>query len=63
MKNKKLLLPKKGKKIGGVAQALANYFDIDVILVRVVWVLLLLPGGLPGILPYFLLWLLIPEEE
>lgn len=63
MKNRKLVLPKKGKKIGGVAQALANYFAIDVILVRVVWILLLLPGGLPGILPYFLLWLLIPDEE
>lgn len=63
MKNKKLLLPKKGKKVGGVAQALANYFEVDVTLVRVVFVLLLMPGGLPGILPYFLLWLVIPEEE
>jgi len=63
MKNKKLLLPKKGKKIGGVAQALANYFEVDVTLVRVFWVLLLMPGGLPGILPYILLWLVIPEEN
>lgn len=63
MKQKKLLLPKKGKKIGGVSQALANYFEIDVTLVRVVWVLLLMPGGLPGILPYLLLWLVVPEEE
>lgn len=63
MKNKKLVLPKKGKKIGGVAQALANYFEIDVTLVRVIWVLLLMPGGLPGILPYFLLWIVIPEEK
>ncbi|GIK84031.1 MAG: hypothetical protein BroJett025_06530 [Patescibacteria group bacterium] len=63
LKNKRLLLPKKGKKIGGVAQALANYFDIDVTLVRVLWVLLLMPGGLPGIIPYVLLWLVIPEEN
>lgn len=62
LKNKKLVLPKEGKKIGGVAQGLANYFEVDVTLVRVVWVLLLMPGGLPGILPYFLLWLVIPEE-
>jgi len=62
LKNKKLILPKTGKKIGGVAQALANYFEIDVVLVRVVWVLLLLPGGLPGIIPYLLLWLVIPDE-
>ena len=43
LKNKKLVLPKEGKKIGGVAMALANYFEIDVTLVRVFWVLLLLP--------------------
>ncbi|MBP7842545.1 PspC domain-containing protein [Candidatus Woesebacteria bacterium] len=63
LKNKRLVLPKKGKKIGGVAQALANYFEIDVTLVRVFWVLLLMPGGLPGIIPYLLLWLVIPEES
>ncbi len=63
LKNKRLLLPKEGKKIGGVAQGLANYFDIDVTLVRVFWVLLLMPGGLPGIVPYVLLWLVIPEES
>lgn len=63
LKNKRLLLPKKDKKIGGVSQALANYFDIDVTLVRVGWVLLLLPGGFPGIIPYVLLWLVIPQED
>lgn len=63
LKNKKLVLPKKGKKIGGVAQALANYFEIDVTLVRVVWILLLMPGGFPGFIPYILLWLVIPEEK
>lgn len=63
LKNKKLELPKKGKKIGGVALALANYFDVDVTLVRVFWVLLLLPGGFPGIIPYLLLWLVVPKEN
>lgn len=63
MKNKKIILPKKGKKVGGVAQALANYFDIDVTLVRAFWILLLLPGGLPGLIPYVILWLVIPSEE
>lgn len=62
LKNKKLLIPKKGKKIGGVCMALANYFEVDVVLVRVVFALLLMPGGLPGILPYILMWIIIPEE-
>lgn len=60
--NKKLVLPKTGKKIAGVSIALANYFEIDVIVVRIVWALLILPGGLPGLLPYFIMWLMIPEE-
>jgi phage shock protein C len=60
---RKLVLPKQGKKIAGVAAAFANYFGIDVTLVRVLWVLLLLPGGLPGIVPYLICWLVIPEEK
>ena len=60
---KKLALPKKDKKIAGVCTAIANYFDIDVTLVRIGAVLLLLPGGLPGIVPYLICWVVIPEED
>lgn len=63
MSNRKLVIPKKNKVFLGVAIAFANYFKVDVTLIRIVWVLLLLPGGLPGIIPYFLCWLLIPEKE
>lgn len=60
---KQLRRPKKGQVIGGVALAFANYFDIDVVLVRLVFVFLLLPGGLPGFVPYIICWLVIPEAE
>lgn len=60
---KKLIRPKKGRKIGGVALALANYFNIDVTLIRLIWVLLLIPGGLPGFIPYILCWFIIPSER
>ena len=49
--------------IGGVAAGLANYFGVDVTLVRVIWVFLLLPGGLPGFLPYIVLWIIMPAER
>jgi phage shock protein PspC (stress-responsive transcriptional regulator) len=55
--------PKKGRMIGGVAAALANYFNINVVFIRLIWVLLLLPGGFPGIVPYVIMWLLIPSEK
>ena len=60
---RRLVLPKEGRKLAGVAMGLANYFDIDVRLVRIVWVLLLLPGGLPGIIPYLICWAIIPSEK
>lgn len=55
--------PKKGRMIAGVALGLANYFHVNVIFIRFIWLLLLLPGGLPGIIPYIFLWILIPEEK
>jgi phage shock protein C len=60
---KKLVRPKKGRIIGGVAIGIANYFKIDVVLVRILWVLLLLPGGLPGFIPYVICWIIMPSEE
>ena len=60
---KRLVRPREGRRIAGVALGLANYFSVDVTLVRLIWVLLLLPGGLPGALPYLICWVVIPEEE
>ena len=59
---KNLVRPRKGRVIAGVCLAVANYFKIDVTLVRVIWALLVIPGGLPGLLPYLLCWIIIPSE-
>ena len=63
MAHRKLVIPKRNKVFLGVAAAFANYFKVDVTLVRIIWVLLLLPGGLPGLIPYLLCWILIPSRE
>ena len=63
MTTKKLIRPKKGRVIGGVALGLANYLNIDVTVIRIIWVFLLIPGGLPGLLPYIILWILVPSED
>lgn len=60
---KRLVRPKHGRVIAGVCAAFANYLNVDVVFVRVVAVLLLLPGGLPGLLPYVIGWVIIPEEQ
>jgi len=60
---KKLIRPKQGRVIAGVTLSFAKYFNIDVTIVRLGWVILLLPGGLPGIVPYIICWLVIPSEK
>ncbi len=48
--------------IGGVCSGLAEFFAIDPLLVRVVFlVLAVMPTG-SGVLLYLLLWLLLPEQ-
>jgi phage shock protein C len=60
---KKLVRPLEGRKIAGVAVAFANYFNVDVTLIRVILALTLVPGGIPGLFIYLLCWLIIPSEE
>lgn len=59
---KRLYRSTEDRMIGGVCGGIAEYFDIDPILVRIIAVILLLPGGLPGFLPYIILWLVVPEK-
>ena len=60
---KRLVRSKKGRKIAGVCVGIANYLNIDPVAIRVIWIFLLIPGGLPGIIPYILCWIIIPEES
>ena len=49
------------RRIGGVAAGIAEYFDIDPTIVRLVWFLsIFVIGG--GILAYIIAWIVIPEE-
>jgi phage shock protein C len=61
MARQKLMRPQEGRKVAGVALGLAEYFDIDVTLVRLVWVLVALFGGC-GLLAYVVAWIVMPSE-
>ena len=50
------------KMIGGVCSGFARHFDLDISLVRVVWLLVGLFGG-GGIIAYVVCWIVIPMEE
>lgn len=58
---KKIVRPREGRKIAGVCQAFANFFGLDVSLIRIVWLLLVLFAG-TGLLAYLISWIVIPEE-
>lgn len=59
---KKLYRSMSDKKIAGVCGGLSQYFGIDPTIVRIIFVVLALPGGAPGVLPYLILWLVVPLE-
>jgi phage shock protein C len=59
---KRLVRPREGRKIAGVCLGVAEYFDLDVTLVRVVWLVVsLLPPSI-GLLSYVIAWIVMPEE-
>jgi phage shock protein C len=56
---KRLTRSSTDKKIAGVCGGLAEYFDLDPTLVRVLWLLLLFFAG-TGFLAYLILWIALP---
>ncbi len=61
MEGKKLRRSRHDRIIAGVCGGIGEYFDIDPVLVRLIWVLLGLMGG-GGIAAYIVAALIIPEE-
>jgi len=57
----KLFRSRTQRMIAGVCGGLAEYFDIDPTLVRLIAVALTLAGG-SGILAYFIFWLVVPQK-
>jgi phage shock protein C len=59
---RKLVRPRQDRKIAGVCAGLAEYFDLDVTLIRLVWLvagILMIPFSL---IAYVVGWIIIPEE-
>lgn len=57
---KKLVRNPDNRMIAGVASGIADYFDIDVTLVRVILVVTAIFGG-AGLVVYIVMWILVPE--
>jgi len=57
---KRLVRSTTDKKIGGVCGGLADYFDLDPTIIRIVWLLAFLCAG-AGLLAYVILWIALPS--
>ncbi len=57
----KLYRSRRVRVFGGIAGGLAQYFNLDPILVRVLFVVVTILHGF-GILLYIILWIVVPEE-
>lgn len=60
MSEKKLTLSK-DKVFAGVCGGVAEYFELDPVIVRFVWGISFFGAGI-GLLPYLLLWFILPES-
>jgi phage shock protein C len=58
----KRLTRSKEKMIGGVCTGLANYFNIDPVIMRILFVVIAFAGG-ASILAYLIMWIIIPLEK
>ena len=50
------------KKIAGVCAGFAKYLDVDVVLVRVIWLAVAICTGGVGFLAYVAAWIIMPKE-
>ena len=58
---KKLYRSRDNKILGGVCMGIANYFGVDVTLIRLLWIVVGFWGGI-GFPAYIVAWIIIPEE-
>ena len=63
MTMRRLIRLRSHRTVAGVCAGLADYFDVDVVLVRAAWVVFsIVPGCIiGGVLAYLAAWILIPE--
>lgn len=61
---KRLRRSRKEKMIAGVCGGLAEYFDLDPTIMRIIYVVVsIVSVAFPGILVYIILWIVMPEAD
>ncbi|MCH8331811.1 MAG: PspC domain-containing protein [Bacteroidetes bacterium] len=61
MTKKRLYRNMEDAKIAGICAGIGDYFDIDPVLVRLLFIIFLFTGG--GLIAYIIGWLVIPRND
>jgi len=63
MTAKRLYRSEKNKVCAGIIGGIGEYFDIDPVLIRLVWVLVVIfTGIIPGLVTYFIALFIVPRK-
>ncbi|MBN1160076.1 MAG: PspC domain-containing protein [Candidatus Diapherotrites archaeon] len=62
MTNKRLYRNQNDTILGGVASGMAEYFDTDPTLIRILWVIFGLVSLGTAIILYLAMWIIVPEK-
>ena len=60
--SKVLMRSRDGRMLAGVCAGVADYFGLDVTMVRVIWAVVSIITGGAGVLAYLAAWAIIPDE-
>ena len=58
---KRLYRSKKNKVLAGVCGGIAEYLNMDPVIIRLIWILISLAWG-AGLLLYIIAWVIVPEK-
>ena len=58
---RKLYRSRSNRKVAGVCGGLAEYFNLDATLIRILFVVLAVLGG-SGLVLYLAMWIIVPKE-
>jgi phage shock protein C len=60
---RQLIRSRTDRKVAGVCAGFGHYLDLDVSLVRILWVFITFMAGIfPAVIAYVLAWIIVPEE-
>ncbi|MBR2771862.1 MAG: PspC domain-containing protein [Bacteroidales bacterium] len=63
MSNKKLYRSLADRKLCGVCGGIAEYFDLDPTIIRLLWVVMtLFTAAFPGVLAYIICAIIVPQQ-